>query len=94
MARKVENSRALVPAARNVYPWDEWFDGDVWELAQGEDFHCQTDSFKSCAYQKARNMGIGLVIKSNEKRPGTVRLQAYELDEPTIAEVESFDEEE
>jgi hypothetical protein len=23
---------------RNRYPWDEWFDGDIWKLTQGEDF--------------------------------------------------------
>ena len=23
---------------RNRYPWDEWFDGDIWKITQGEDF--------------------------------------------------------
>lgn len=23
---------------RNRYPWNEWFDGDIWKLTQGEDF--------------------------------------------------------
>jgi hypothetical protein len=23
---------------RNRYPWDDWFDGDIWKLTQGEDF--------------------------------------------------------
>lgn len=21
-----------------VYPWDDWFDGDIWQLTHGEDF--------------------------------------------------------
>jgi hypothetical protein len=23
---------------RNRYPWNEWFDGDIWKITQGEDF--------------------------------------------------------
>lgn len=29
---------ALTTADKAVYPWDEWFDGDIWELTEGEDF--------------------------------------------------------
>ena len=25
---------------RSPYPWNEWFDGSVWELVQGKDFQC------------------------------------------------------
>jgi len=26
------------PNEKAVYPWDEWLDGDIWQLTQGEDF--------------------------------------------------------
>jgi len=26
---------------RNRYPWDQWFDGDIWKITQGEDFDAQ-----------------------------------------------------
>src|SRR5262245_12280937 len=28
----------LTIADKASYPWDDWFDGDIWELKQGEDF--------------------------------------------------------
>jgi hypothetical protein len=29
----------LTTTDKAVYPWEQWFDGDVWELTWGEDFH-------------------------------------------------------
>lgn len=34
MARKVD----AFPPENRRYPWDEWLDGSVWELARGEDY--------------------------------------------------------
>jgi hypothetical protein len=28
----------LTVSEKATYPWDEWLDGDIWELRQGEDF--------------------------------------------------------
>jgi hypothetical protein len=28
----------LTEGEKAVYPWDEWLDGDIWQLTQGEDF--------------------------------------------------------
>jgi hypothetical protein len=39
--------------AQNVYPWDEWFDGSVWELVPGEDFKGQPTTFRSSAVAQA-----------------------------------------
>lgn len=33
-----EPSVITSPNEKAVYPWDEWLDGDIWELRQGEDF--------------------------------------------------------
>jgi hypothetical protein len=31
-------SRLSKRGGTDPYPWDQWFDGDVWEIKQGEDF--------------------------------------------------------
>lgn len=35
------------------YPWNEWFDGGVWCLKEGEDFKVDLLSFRSCIYMAA-----------------------------------------
>jgi hypothetical protein len=31
-------SRLTPPGGKDPYPWDQWFDGDIWQIEQGEDF--------------------------------------------------------
>ena len=43
MAHKLKSydftqSSSLTMSDKAVYPWDEWFDGDIWEITAGEDF--------------------------------------------------------
>lgn len=28
----------ITASEKASYPWDEWFDGDIWKITQGEDF--------------------------------------------------------
>ena len=35
------------------YPWDEWFDGSVWELTPGEDFKGKPSTFRASAIAQA-----------------------------------------
>lgn len=39
--------------SQNVYPWDEWFDGSVWELIPGEDFKGKPATFRASAVAQA-----------------------------------------
>ena len=41
-----------------LYPWDEWTDGRVWELTQGEDFQCALPSFRQIVYKTAHVQGL------------------------------------
>jgi len=36
------------------YPFDDWFDGDVWRLKQFEDYFVASDSMRSALYTAAR----------------------------------------
>ena len=43
MAQKLKifdwsRASALTTADKATYPWDEWLDGDIWKLVEGEDF--------------------------------------------------------
>jgi hypothetical protein len=45
-----------------VHPWDEWADGRVWKVKQGEDFQSAVESFRTQLYGKARALGKKLDI--------------------------------
>ena len=50
-----------IPGRRRTiprYPWEEWFDGSVWELVQGKDFACKTVSMHGIAKAAARVRGL------------------------------------
>jgi hypothetical protein len=59
MARKIRDFPD--PPAQTMYPWDEWFDGSVWELTPGEDFKGRPATFRSSA------------VAQSVRRNGTVR---------------------
>ena len=66
MANKIEQFPDAPP--QNVYPWDEWLDGDVWELVPGEDFKGKPATFRASAVAQAA------------RRDGKVRTQRIERD--------------
>jgi len=54
MAEKVDQFPDLIGRGRS-YPWDEWLDGDVWKLTQGEDFTASMSNFRGLVYMKAQD---------------------------------------
>lgn len=58
MAKKLDTfPEDLRVRTADSYPWNEWFDGSVWELTKGEDYVIKTKSFISNAQAKARTRG-------------------------------------
>lgn len=47
------------------YPWDRWFDGQVWELAKGEDYGTNR-SVMFAARQAAVTRGLAIRTRSVE----------------------------
>lgn len=39
------------------YPWNDWFNGNVWKLKPGEDFVVDLRSFRSAIYMAAKRYG-------------------------------------
>jgi hypothetical protein len=50
------------------YPWEEWLDGSVWELRQGQDFTAKLPTFRANAQTQAK------------KRGGVIRSRRVEVD--------------
>jgi hypothetical protein len=55
MAKKVDELPA--PTRAGKYAWDEWLDGDVWELTRGEDFETPPKLMQSAIHSAARARG-------------------------------------
>lgn len=66
MANKIAQFPEAPP--QNMYPWDEWLDGDVWELVPGDDFKGKPATFRASAVAQAA------------RRDGKVRTQRIERD--------------
>lgn len=46
-----------------LYPWDQWFDGQIWKCVHGEDFQCKPKSFEIGARFAAIRRGVKVVIR-------------------------------
>lgn len=52
MARKLQTF-----PAKSTHPWDEYLDGSVWELTEGEDFTSKLATFRMNAKAQAERRG-------------------------------------
>lgn len=50
----------------NKYPWEEWTDGDIWKIKQGEDFPVKIGSMRSILKIHATRHGFTLKTGSPE----------------------------
>jgi hypothetical protein len=41
-----------------VYPWDEWTNGEIWDLDYGRDFFCEPKSFRTLVHRTAQVYGL------------------------------------
>lgn len=51
-------SRAGGGRKGSKYPLDEWFDGNVRELVEGEDYECKKESLINMLHGKAATQGV------------------------------------
>lgn len=61
-------------ASRSKYPWDEWFDGNVWQLEQGRDFESSPERMRQMVGMTARKRGLKVRTSVN-KIEGKIALQ-------------------
>tara|TARA_B100000953_G_C17930994_1_gene393878 strand:- start:288 stop:521 length:234 start_codon:yes stop_codon:yes gene_type:complete len=58
MAEILEDYEFRKAGRRDSYPYEEWFDGQVWKLYQGVDFDCSVISMRVNLYNAAKRKGI------------------------------------
>lgn len=44
------------------YPYDEWFDGQIWKLTHLVDFDCQPASLRQAFYSAAKRKGMKIKV--------------------------------
>lgn len=64
MAKQLEDFDFGTP--RSKYPWDEWLDGNIWELVEGEDYVCGTESMYVTFRTKCHSRGLIPRTKRNQ----------------------------
>jgi hypothetical protein len=52
---KILKDSVFPTRTRSKHPWDEWLDGQVWQLTEGEDFHGSRENFRAAAGAAAQN---------------------------------------
>jgi len=73
MARKLD-SYSFPDSKRTRYPWEDWLDGDIWEITQGEDFGTTASSMRSTIRQAAQERE--LQVKLSRPGDGPIVFQA------------------
>ena len=48
-----------------MYPWDQWFDGQIWKLTRGKDFKTEIKNFRSSVTQTAIKKGFKVLTRSS-----------------------------
>jgi hypothetical protein len=59
---------------QSMYPWDDWFDGSVWELTPGEDFKGRPTTFRSSAIAQAARRNGTVRTRKITRSDGVERL--------------------
>lgn len=76
----------------SIYPWEKWFNGQVWFLRTHKDFTCLEMSMQSQVYMWATKFGVAVttrLINEGYDLAG-VMLQAYAVDStwrPNLAKI-------
>jgi hypothetical protein len=74
MATKLNKFDFSVPSSittteKAVYPWDEWLDGDIWQIEQGEDFETHPLMMERIIRTRATARGAKVRLRHQPKVP-------------------------
>lgn len=54
MGRRVERFERDAVEAPRRYPWEQWCDGSIWEIRQGEDYDIPTENMRVNLHDRAK----------------------------------------
>lgn len=77
MSQRVSELPPANAGRKAIYPWDEWLDGSVWLLKQGEDFQTSVNAFRATAHVAGKRRGVKVATR---KRDEGLYIQAFESD--------------
>ena len=74
MATSLQNQDIQLHVPRSKFPWEVWFDGQLWELVPGEDFEVSVKNFRATIYYAAsiRNLKVSTTVVD-----GKIHLQSF-----------------
>ncbi len=87
-------SRLSKRGGTDPYPWDQWFDGDVWEIKQGEDFDLHPLMMERIIRSRIvgregrvtlRHVGVDGQAWDSWSRGSSIILQRTDVEGPTAA---------
>jgi len=79
----------LTRTEKATYPWDEWLNGDIWKLTQGEDFHPHPLMMERIVRTRATGRGAKIRMRheplnGDAKNPfGVIIVQRTDIDGPS-----------
>lgn len=72
-----ERIKVMLPD-RPTYPWDEWMDGNAWQIEQGTDFLPEPRNFVAAMHMKAKKKGMKLKTTVDGKK---IQFQFYTVED-------------
>lgn len=63
MARKLTGF-TIQRTRKSAYPWEQWTDGEVWEVRRNEDFTCTVPSMLAALWTRAKKMEMKAEVAS------------------------------
>lgn len=76
MAKRLKSIPDATPSGRRpTYPWDQWTDGGVWAITQGEDFNRQVQPMRAYLYKRAELLGLTVITRVTREDPTTIIFQ-------------------
>ena len=89
MAKTIADNLLVTSRGRSHhYPWQDWTDGQTWEVAKGADFECTLNSFRNGLYSIAKNLGMK-VVSMTVPEDESIRFRFVDLDGSALTEEES-----
>jgi hypothetical protein len=55
-----------------IYPWEQWTDGQIRELVQGEDFYSEATSFRTLIHRTARRRGLKAKTRISDDKKSVI----------------------
>lgn len=67
MAKVLKEYERTPPGRPAIYPWDDWLDGRIWMIKQGEDFDSDINAMSEHIRRTAQRRGIVISVYMHDE---------------------------